>query len=286
MSERQIRLVRGGPEPLYAQLRDALRESIQRETLPAGSALPGEFELMGTYGVSRSVVRQALGELATEGLLVRHRGRGTVVAPGRQHHRLVTRAGDLPRQMEAAGAVVRTVLHRITTEPPPDAALPALGTDRAWCIERSRLVDDEPVVYMRTWVPRALFPDLDELTLGEGSLLDFMRASGIRPVGGPRQVQAVPAEATVARRLGVTPGTPVLLLRAITQDDTGRCLEWATVWHQPSTVFDVEARVLEDTAPGVDAPFTGVKAGAFDRDRARHLVEELSRLLESDDPGL
>lgn len=270
-------LVRGGSEPLYAQLRDALRESIRDDTLPPGSALPGEFELMECYGVSRSVVRQALGELATEGLLVRRRGRGTVVAPGRQHHRLVTQAGDLPRQLADAGASLRTVLHRITAEPPPRAAVPALGTDDTWCIERSRFVDDEPVVYMRTWVPRGLFPDLTEEVLGEGSLLEYMRTTGIRPVGGPRQVQAVPAEATVAKRLGVTPGTPVLLLRAITQDDAGRCLEWATVWHQPSTVFDVEARVLD----GASSPgrVTGSESSRVDLPRVRELVDDLAAAL-------
>jgi GntR family transcriptional regulator len=65
--------------PLYAQIREALREQIDSRSLPPGAPLPTEDELQASFGVSRSVVRQALGQLAEMGLIVRQRGRGSVV---------------------------------------------------------------------------------------------------------------------------------------------------------------------------------------------------------------
>ena len=65
--------------PLWAQLRDALRQRIVREEWTPGSMLPSELELCEYYGVSRITTARALQELVREGLLQRQRGRGTVV---------------------------------------------------------------------------------------------------------------------------------------------------------------------------------------------------------------
>ncbi len=67
------------PTPLWAQLRDALRERIFRDEWPEGVLLPPELQLCRDYGVSRITAARALNELVREGLLERRRGKGTVV---------------------------------------------------------------------------------------------------------------------------------------------------------------------------------------------------------------
>lgn len=253
--------------PLYAQVRDALRNQILGQNIAAGEHLPSEQELQDHFGVSRSVVRQALAELADLGLIRRHQGRGSVVVPTRVHHRRASQAGGLNRQLAAAGEQLRTVVLDLQPGTAPEAAAPVIGTTDAWRIERLRFVDDVPLVFMRSWVSRVLFPDLTAAAI-EGSLLDYMRSTGVVPVGGPRQLRAVPADPEVAGHLGVAVGTPVLLLHAVTNDAQGRGLEWSTVWHQPSTVFDVDARVEP-----LDAP---------DLNRVRDLVAELASLIGPD----
>ncbi|KWX25714.1 GntR family transcriptional regulator [Mycolicibacterium wolinskyi] len=260
--------------PLYAQIRDVLRGQILGQHIAPGEHLPGELELQERFGVARSVIRQALSELADAGLIRRERGRGSVVVPTRLHHRRAEQAGGLSRQLAAAGEHLRTVVLDLRAATAPDAAVPALRTADAWRIERLRFVDEEPLVFMRSWVSRELFPDLTADAI-EGSLLGYMRSTGVVPVGGPRQLRAVPADPTVADHLGIDVGTPVLLLQALTNDDQGRGLEWSTLWHQPSTVFDVDAKV----ETRVDAPADPAAPGSPDFDRVRELIAELASII-------
>jgi GntR family transcriptional regulator len=158
-------LDRSSTSPLYAQIRDALRRQIDSHILPPGAPLPTEDELQIRYGVSRSVVRQALGELAQLGLIHRQRGRGSVVAPLDQHRRRASQAGGLRQQVAEAGQQLRTEVISLDRDDPPAAAQQALGTPDTWRLERVRYVDDAAVIFMRTWLPRDLFPKIPAIVL-------------------------------------------------------------------------------------------------------------------------
>lgn len=61
--------------PAYQQVADQLRELILGGSLSSGDRLPSEADLAGTFGVSRSTVREALRLLASRDLI--HTTRGT-----------------------------------------------------------------------------------------------------------------------------------------------------------------------------------------------------------------
>ena len=56
------------PIPFYIQLMEVLKETIGLGRWQPGDRLPGEHALCETYGVSRTVVRQALKELELVGM--------------------------------------------------------------------------------------------------------------------------------------------------------------------------------------------------------------------------
>jgi GntR family transcriptional repressor for pyruvate dehydrogenase complex len=60
-----------------------LRTSIERGDLPVGTTLPAESALATRYGVSRSVVREALRTCAALRLTETHTGKGTIVIANR-----------------------------------------------------------------------------------------------------------------------------------------------------------------------------------------------------------
>lgn len=77
-----ISLERDSRTPLYMQIRNAIRDMIAEKLLPSGFRLPPERRLAAQLGVNRSTVVKAYEELAAEGLIQSHVGRGTLVNAG------------------------------------------------------------------------------------------------------------------------------------------------------------------------------------------------------------
>jgi multiple sugar transport system substrate-binding protein len=69
------------PIPLYFQLKTLLLEEILGGAYGGDGRLPTEHELCERFQISRTPVTRALTELADEGVILRHRRRGTFVNP-------------------------------------------------------------------------------------------------------------------------------------------------------------------------------------------------------------
>ena len=63
----------------HAHIVDSLGRDIVSGAIPSGSTLPGDSELMARFGVSRTVLREALKTLAAKGLIVPRAAVGTRV---------------------------------------------------------------------------------------------------------------------------------------------------------------------------------------------------------------
>jgi len=76
----QIKLNRGGPQPLYTQLAQDIQRRIRSGALPPGARLPTVRELAMQLGVTRLTVHSAYSELQAGGWVEATVGRGTFVA--------------------------------------------------------------------------------------------------------------------------------------------------------------------------------------------------------------
>src|SRR2546427_5539673 len=74
-----IQLERTNGVPLYRQICQRLREAILTGELAEGARLPTERALASELGVNRTTVMNAYNQLASEGLVEGHVGRGTLV---------------------------------------------------------------------------------------------------------------------------------------------------------------------------------------------------------------
>src|SRR5713226_6797415 len=74
-----IHLDRSSNIPLYRQICQGLREAILSGQLAEGTRLPTERALASELGVNRTTVMNAYNEIASEGLIEGHVGRGTLV---------------------------------------------------------------------------------------------------------------------------------------------------------------------------------------------------------------
>ncbi|MDT0301868.1 GntR family transcriptional regulator [Streptomonospora wellingtoniae] len=273
---------RSDPRPLYAQIAAELRAEIRDRAISPGDTLPSEAALQERFGVSRSVVRQALGTLEEEGSIRRDPGRAAVAMGQVEHRRLVQRVTGMFDQFSRSGLDLATRVVRLEEAAiPPAHVARHLGTRAVLRLERVRSVEGDPLSYVRTWLPTDRVPGLDADMLTDASLHRLLESRfGARPVTGRRQVRAVPADPAIADALRVHADAPLLLLEGSTFDREGAPLEWFESWHRSDrVVFDIEAdesaeqlRLHPGTAFAESAPdsaFVGT-AGAAGADSAAH----------------
>lgn len=246
--------------PYYHQLKQHLLAEIKRQKLQPGDRLPGDHELCQIHDVSRTVVRQALSELEAEGVIKRSKGRGTFVAPPKTDKGMLGSLTGLVEDVASrGGGVVRSQVFRQEVEPASSEVAAKLGLVAGApviVIDRLRFLDDEPVVFTTTYIAEALAPDLVHDDLREDSLYRLLRAKyRANPVRAVRSIEAVLAQGVLAKRLGVDPGSPLLVLRNVSFDERDAPLEMFVSYHRGDvTRFDVNLRQGSQMRASAPAP--------------------------------
>jgi GntR family transcriptional regulator len=236
---------RTSPVPLHVQLKQTLKDHILGGKWREGDLVPGEPELCRTFGVSRTTVRQALTELAREGLVVRERGRGTFVAPRKLAASAVQRLSGFYEDMIALGFPPVSQVLKQQVGPAGDQTAIRLGLEPGAPvieIERLRFAGEEPVVLTTTYLPAELCPGLLEADLTRRSLYEFLEAEcGLTLARGQRTIEAVAADARQARLLQVRKGAPLILLQSVSYLEDGRPIEYYFAYHRGDrSRFEVE----------------------------------------------
>ncbi|QAY73734.1 GntR family transcriptional regulator [Agromyces protaetiae] len=249
-------LDRGSPIPLYYQLREALIAFFQDEDFHPGDRVPGDFELCERYGVSRTVVRQALADLEYEGVIERVKGKGTFYAAPKVAEGLAQSLTGLHEDVAARGSELVSVVRRLEVIP-ADAKLSAdleIGAFQpVILIERLRKVDGEPWALTVTHVPFDVAPGLLEVDFTDQSLYAVLeRDFGVRLATGHRSIEAAIASKAVADSLEIPVGAPILVLRSVSRDAGGRPVESFVAYHRGDrSRFEVD---LTRSASGTPAP--------------------------------
>lgn len=203
--------------PLYRAVKRELLAAIEDGRLPPGAALPAEPALAAAFGVAIGTLRQAVGELVAEHLLLRRQGSGTFVAEHSPERFLfqffhVERADGL----REAPQVELIDFARGRLDDDAAEALHARPGDAAWILHNRLLLQGRAVVHDRLQLPAALFRGLTERHLRErpGTLYRLWQEGfGISVLRAQERLRAVPAAGAVARTLGVAAGTPLLEIR-------------------------------------------------------------------------
>ncbi|MBA2667391.1 MAG: GntR family transcriptional regulator [Trueperaceae bacterium] len=238
---------RDSPMPYYHQLKELVRDEIVSGRWTPGTRIPSELELCALFDVSRTVVRQALGELENERLLLRRKGLGTFVAEPKIRGQLVQTLTGFHDDMTEQGRTPHTVVlnHAVVRAPSAVAAqleIP-VGTDVVR-IERLRSVDHDPqpIVLVTTWIPLALCPPLAHADLGDRSLYAYLaETGGLHIAYGRRTLEAIAAAKTDVALLGVEEGDPLLFLRSVTFLANGLAVEYYEAKHRGDrTVLEVD----------------------------------------------
>ena len=227
----QPNIDRGSPVPYYLQLKEVLTEGIQQGDWGPGDLIPSESELGNSFGVSRTVVRQALNEMTYEGLVVRQKGKGTFVAqPKISSRSLIQSLEGFYGEMADRGVPVTTEVLEQTLEPAdPDVATNLELEAMAPVVKlvRLRFVEEEPIVLVVSHLPYEMCRDVIKADLQQGSLYAFLEEECGLTIGrGWRRIEAIAADEEAAARLAVEIGSPLIRLKSVSYTPEGTPLEY------------------------------------------------------------
>ena len=231
--------------PYYIQLMEILKEKIVSKSWKSGDQIPGEPDLCEEYGISRTVVRQALGELELAGLITRRKGKGTFVAEPKINESLAQKLTGFYQDMIERGLnPVTQVLHQRTT--PADEIVARfleipVGT-LVVDIKRLRFIEDKPIQLVTTYIPYDLCESLAKIDLTNRSLYEYLeKQCGLFIAHGRRFIEAVSANEIEANLLSVERGSPLIMLDSISYLEDGRPIEYYHALHRGDrTRFEVE----------------------------------------------
>ncbi len=237
--------------PLWYQVSQSLRASILGRTPDASLRLPTEEQLAGHYGVSVLTMRQALKELEDEGLISRHRRRGTFINPAARQGSPVRLLGSVDAIVaQQSGMTSRLLAHGLIPVPAAYAEhFPGLAEVATYHRLRSDEATGEPTNHARNYVRPDVAARVDPADLERQPMTKVLR-DGVG-VGISRITDTVTArlaEPETARLLNVPLLSPILHYTGVTYDDEGQVVD-VVVIHYRGDRFSFTV-TLDAAAPG------------------------------------
>ncbi|CAN7172572.1 MULTISPECIES: GntR family transcriptional regulator [unclassified Variovorax] len=201
------------PQSLHAQLRDALRARILDGQLAPGAKLPSESELTAEHGVSRITVRQALGALQAEGLIVKLHGKGAFVSHPKAAQSLNRLQGlNEALALEQHAVSSKRLAWREVKAPAAVARqLQLTAGETVYHLQTLRYLDREPLSVNNSYLPRFLGERLARVDFSQRDLIEIFEHEGGLEIGEAQlEIGAGLARPQEAKLLQLAPGSPVL----------------------------------------------------------------------------
>ena len=206
-----------GSLPLWYQLAQSLRAAILGPDHGGATRLPTEIELARHFGVSLATVRQALASLAADGLITRHRRRGTFVNPDSRRTRALRVIGsaDAVAAQQASDEVRVLGRSRVSAGGPPADRLGAAG--EAVLIRRLRLDAGVPVSYAENYLRPEHADRISDAALARSPVTALLRDGLSLPLTRiDNEISAHSAPADLAALLEIDAFSPVLVSENVT----------------------------------------------------------------------
>ena len=239
----------GSHRTRYLDVADQLLAEIEDGRYEVGSKLPTEAELCARFGVSRSTIRQALGEIENSGVVERRQGSGTTLMARRRLLRYVlsaTSENDLLRY-----AADTSLTFSGSAEIPDVSDCRRLHLDvpsnwRRWRGVRSESVGGPPIGLTSIYVPTA-YADVMKGVGGtqRRAIFELVLSRFDLVLTQIDQVSsATVLDLEEARKLEADPGTPALVITRHYSTASG-LIEVAENVH-PADRFSYEIRLERD----------------------------------------
>lgn len=221
---------RTGAVPLWLQVKQSLTAMIRDKALADHARLPSEADLCKQYGVSRTVIREALAQMVNEELIYRHQGKGAFVRGRREVQSFVgSTVGFSGELADKRQSVTRRMLRQQVIMPTHrmQRFLKIGPSEPVVVVDRVLNVDGAPRAIVRWAMLERMVPGLVGLRMSNRSLYDTIsRQYGIRLVQAERWIEAVSLSALDAHLLEVPQGKAALCIESVGSNDNQLPIEY------------------------------------------------------------
>ncbi len=211
-------------QPLYLQVQQSLRRSVDSGTYQSNEALPPERQIAEELNVSRITVRKAIEGLIQEGLLFSRQGSGTFVRPRIEKN--FAKISSFSEDMRARGRTPTSAWIGKTqglVSPAEALALNLSPGTPVYRFHRLRYADNLPMLVEYATIVAEFLPSLDSV---ENSLYETLNESGHRPVRALQRLRALLLDEKKAKLLHAKIGDAGLLVERIGFLRDGRAVEF------------------------------------------------------------
>ncbi|EKN65259.1 transcriptional regulator [Neobacillus bataviensis LMG 21833] len=223
-------LQHGSVIPLYHQLMERLKASIEKGKWAPGDKILSENQLMDQFGVSRNTAKKAIEELVQEGILYRIQGKGTFVAKPKLQQSLNS-FYSFSRVLKEKGLNPKDIILKIEEMKPTEMIREALQLgeeEQVIEMKRLRCANNEPYILESSFIPKHVVSDPEQLKhVGEISLYDlFSQQFNIVVSRAKEAFEPVLIRAEESELLQTEEGKPALLLERTAYDVSGMPVEF------------------------------------------------------------
>ena len=206
---------------MSTQVASALMRELKTGIYADAEKLPAEMELAGQYGVSRTVIRDALSDLENAGFIERVRGVGTVLV-----RRIVALDNRLDLKLEYSDMIwsmgSRPVVDSIVLreESASETAADRLGVPpggRLIACRKRVLANRKPVIYSVDYIPQSIFDGIDYMALDwYQPIFDLLsKYCGLNVTNSITHVSATNGDSFIRSMLTPGEGAALLLLEEV-----------------------------------------------------------------------
>lgn len=241
----RVNLDYNSPMPFYAQVKEDLIRRIEQCECQPGEQMPAEQEMCKVYGVSRTVIRQALRDLEYQGMIIRRKGKGTFVSRPKIMESIIGKLTGFYQDMaergyEPVSQVIKQAVVRAAGK--VMGFLDIAEGESVFEIERLRFIGDEPLVLVTTYIPYRLCAGIESVELTHLSLYEVLQERyGLEIVRGRRVMEAVASTKREAMLLQVDEGAPLMLIDSVSYLQDGTPVEYYHALHRGDhSRFEVE----------------------------------------------
>lgn len=229
--------------PMYLQLADIMRRRISNDAWPIGKQIPTLETLMAEFGVARVTVRQALGILEDEGLISRHRAKGSFVVKRPMAERWLSLKTDLySLEGPIRSADTRFLICR------PASGQPKLDPTEGKLAESYQYIRREiarggiPYAIVDVHLDRTLFERHDPKDLEQKTIITMMQATPeLGPLEGHQTLTISSADAEISKLLAMPINGPIAQVRRVLRNRDGVAIYIADVIYRGEFVrLDIE----------------------------------------------